>query len=272
MPQTITSETLFTSLNELSSLTRELSLSYFNKQNFSTTLKLDQTPVTEADLAIENLIRNYIKKNFPDHGIIGEEYENYNPTADYQWAIDPIDGTQNFAAGIPTYLTMIGVVKNDTPIAGMMDHPAINLKVIAAKNLGCYANDRRIVINDDNLDPKSPLIKSSIITCSTPECFAHIEESSTLDLLSKTHGNLRMYYDFLGETLAAIGKVEAALCFGACDYEIPTIQIITEESGAKFVCVKRYKNSKGGIWTASVSGKPKVVDYLLEKLRLNESL
>jgi len=87
--------------------------------------KLDQgfDPVTEADKAAELVIREAIIKQFPDHGILGEEHGTHNESAHYCWIIDPIDGTKAFISGLPVWGTLIGLYKDGIPLAGIMHQP-----------------------------------------------------------------------------------------------------------------------------------------------------
>lgn len=82
-------------------------------------------PVTEADLRIEEFLREEIAREFPDHGIVGEENEeSAGPKdADYAWVIDPVDGTANFAAGVPFYAVSIGLLYRGAPVAGSLYLP-----------------------------------------------------------------------------------------------------------------------------------------------------
>jgi myo-inositol-1(or 4)-monophosphatase len=80
-------------------------------------------PVTEADRAAEAVIRQAIKKNFPTHGIIGEEFGAENAQADYVWVLDPIDGTKSFISGLPMWGTLIALQHCGRPVYGMMHQP-----------------------------------------------------------------------------------------------------------------------------------------------------
>ncbi|MGO9134845.1 MAG: histidinol-phosphatase [Methylovirgula sp.] len=80
-------------------------------------------PVTEADRAAESAMRHLINRTFANHGIIGEEFGNDRPDAEYVWVLDPIDGTKSFICGIPTWGTLIGLLHNGVPIYGMMVQP-----------------------------------------------------------------------------------------------------------------------------------------------------
>jgi myo-inositol-1(or 4)-monophosphatase len=80
-------------------------------------------PVTAADRAAEAAMRALIRKTFPDHGIIGEEYGNERTEAEYVWALDPIDGTKSFICGLPVWGTLIALLRAGEPVFGMMHQP-----------------------------------------------------------------------------------------------------------------------------------------------------
>ena len=98
---------------------------------FRTSLSIDNKssndfdPVTEADRAAEAVMRRLIKSNFPQHGIVGEEFGNEREDADYVWVLDPIDGTKSFIAGFPIWGTLIALLHKGTPVFGMMHQPYI---------------------------------------------------------------------------------------------------------------------------------------------------
>ena len=80
-------------------------------------------PVTEADRAAENAMRTLIGKNFPNHGILGEEYGSERTDAEYVWVLDPIDGTKSFITGMVAWGTLIGLMRFGEPVFGMMHQP-----------------------------------------------------------------------------------------------------------------------------------------------------
>ena len=86
-------------------------------------IKSDASFVTTTDKAVETALRAMIQENYPDHGILGEEFDNINIDADFVWVLDPIDGTAAFVAGIPVYGTLIGLAWQGQPYVGVIDHP-----------------------------------------------------------------------------------------------------------------------------------------------------
>src|SRR6266536_3516072 len=80
-------------------------------------------PVTAADHAAETAMRALIRRTFPDHGIIGEEFGKDRADAEYVWVLDPIDGTKSFICGMPAWGTLIGLTHFGKPVFGMMHQP-----------------------------------------------------------------------------------------------------------------------------------------------------
>lgn len=121
-------------------------------QNFGKvkgTNKPDNSVLTETDLEIGQKIIFEISKNFPDHNIIDEETGVINKNSQFTWVVDPIDGTSNFALGIPLYGTMIGLLKGKEPIAGGVVLPYFNEIIVAEKNKGCLYNDKKMSVSNE---------------------------------------------------------------------------------------------------------------------------
>ena len=85
--------------------------------------KADGSPVTAADREAEAAMRTIIEAEAPDHGILGEEYGAQRIDAEYVWVLDPLDGTQSFVTGKPTFGTLIGLTRHGSPVLGVMDQP-----------------------------------------------------------------------------------------------------------------------------------------------------
>ena len=80
-------------------------------------------PVTAADRAAEQAMRTMIRDNFPEHGVVGEEFGNERTDAEYVWVLDPIDGTKSFISGMPAWGTLIALMRHGEPVYGMMHQP-----------------------------------------------------------------------------------------------------------------------------------------------------
>jgi myo-inositol-1(or 4)-monophosphatase len=80
-------------------------------------------PVTAADRAAEDAMRTMIRRTFPEHGVIGEEFGSERTDAEYVWVLDPIDGTKSFISGMLAWGTLIGLTRGGEPVYGMMHQP-----------------------------------------------------------------------------------------------------------------------------------------------------
>ena len=96
------------------------------KKFFIKQKKISIDPVTKFDLSIEKNIRNEIIKKFPTHSIIGEEFKNLINKSDYEWYIDPIDGTKALIAGQPTWSNLIGLFHKKKPCISLANFPALD--------------------------------------------------------------------------------------------------------------------------------------------------
>ncbi len=111
----------------------------------STTKASDNNQVlTQTDLEIGKTLIAEIQKTFPDHNIIDEEAGVIDKKSAFTWVVDPIDGTSNFANGVPTYGTMVGLLKDDQPIAGGLSLPNFHEIYIAEKGMGAACNGQPI--------------------------------------------------------------------------------------------------------------------------------
>ncbi len=119
---------------------------YF-RGNFEIEMKSDDSPVTIADKSAEEKIRELITKEFPDHGILGEEFGQYNKEAEYQWVLDPIDGTVSFVAGSVIFGTLIALLKNGEPILGVFHQPILG-ELLIGDNNEAILNNKIVKVND----------------------------------------------------------------------------------------------------------------------------
>jgi histidinol phosphatase-like enzyme (inositol monophosphatase family) len=116
----------------------DLTQRYFQSSDLAVERKADHSPVTAADRAAEELLRQRIGDRFPGDGIIGEEFGEQAGHSGFQWILDPIDGTKSFIHGVPLYTTLVAVLQNNEPQIGVIHAPALVETVYAAKGRGCW--------------------------------------------------------------------------------------------------------------------------------------
>ena len=104
--------------------------------------------VTDADLASERLILDYVTAEYPDFGILSEESAPVPGVSPYTWVVDPIDGTRNFAEGIPHFCVVVAIAEGDGVAAGVTYDPLRDEMFAAQRGMGAYINGERIAVSD----------------------------------------------------------------------------------------------------------------------------
>jgi len=170
---------------------------YF-RTNINVEQKSDKSPVTIADKKAEEIMRREIEKEFPDHGIIGEEFGNHNEDAEYKWVLDPIDGTKSFITGIATFGTLIALLKNGEPILGVMNQPIIN-ELLIGDNDTTELNGKIVKARDKNDLSEAVLLTSDHLMI---EKYQNIDKFDSLIHKVKLY---RTWGDCFGYYLLATG-------------------------------------------------------------------
>ena len=119
--------------NKLADEAGIISMEYF-RTSLDIENKSDESPVTNADKNTELKLRSMIEKEYPDHGILGEEFDSINPDAEFIWVIDPIDGTKSYLAGHKDFGNLISLTQNKKPIIGIINCPAHDERWVGTKN------------------------------------------------------------------------------------------------------------------------------------------
>lgn len=167
----------------------DIALRMFNRAK--TQRKPDNSPVTEADIAIERILVERIAARYPAHGIIGEEQTRYDITREYVWALDPIDGTASFVAGLPVWGISIGLLHRGIPCAGLFYMPLTDDCYWAIEDRA-FSGHQRIFVD------------------TKPE--QEWDSEDWLAIPSDAHRRLEI--DFIGKT-RSLGSAAAAICYVA---------------------------------------------------------
>lgn len=205
-------------------------LNYF-KKSFDLEFKSDDTPVTNADRTAEKIIRELINKNFPGHGIIGEEFGRENEDSDIVWVLDPIDGTQSFIHGIPFYTTLIGILIKGRPEVGIIYAPALDEIASAATGLGCTLNGSEIQVRkcDD-------LSKATFLTTDVTTYEEHGFQQQLDSLLESTQIH-RTWGDAYGHMMVAAGRADIMIDPILSIWDAAALLPVLKEAGGSFTDV-----------------------------------
>lgn len=130
----------------------ELVLGRF-RTDVEVSLKGRANVVTDADLASERLILDYVTGEYPDFGVLSEESAPVAGAAPYTWVVDPIDGTRNFAEGIPHFCIVVAIADGENVVAGVTYDPVRDELFSAQRGAGAYLNGQRMRASDrQNID------------------------------------------------------------------------------------------------------------------------
>lgn len=190
-----------------------------------TMVKADRTFVTALDLDIERRLRAHIHAHYPDHGIVGEEFEAQSAHAEWVWTLDPVDGTMALVAGIPVYSTLISLSHRGIPVIGVMHFPAIRMRWAGAK-------DRPTTCNGAVCQTRAGAeLHDAIQSASSPDFFAAGEEKSALAALCgqtawRIYGAAALSYGRL-----AMGRTDLAIDAGLKVHDYAPFVPIVEGAG-----------------------------------------
>lgn len=133
---------------------------HYFKKGFATEFKEDASPVTIADRQAEELMRTQIRETFPDHGVLGEELGHFQPDAEFQWVLDPIDGTKSFVSGTYLFGTLIALVYRGKPILGLINNPLVNDLVLGVGG-ETWRNKRKVHVSSCRQVDQAILVSTS---------------------------------------------------------------------------------------------------------------
>jgi histidinol-phosphatase len=215
----------------------EIALGHF-RQNPVTSRKPDRTFVTEADTAVERLLRERIADAFPDHGIVGEELGSDGGGASVRWFVDPIDGTHNYLRGVPIFATLLGVERDGELQAGIISAPALGGRWFAWRGGGAWAAGR-LGGSDGAGTPRrihvtsiAELTEAQVLHAGTQDVVVSAKAPGFTRLLGAAWRE-RGIGDFWGYALVAEGAAEVMVEVGLSIWDVAGPVVLVEEAGGR---------------------------------------
>jgi histidinol-phosphatase len=208
------------------------------RRDLQITTKPDRTYVTQADRAIEEMLRARIADAFPDHGVIGEEFGTSEPDASVRWYLDPIDGTHNFMRGVPVFGTLLGIERDGELQVGVVSAPALRSRWYARRGGGAWSIDtgrgrgvtegpRRITVS------KVSAIADTALLHGSARDVASSGKAPGFGALVGDVWRDRGYGDFWGYMLVAEGAAEAMVEADLSAWDLAGPLVIVEEAGGR---------------------------------------
>jgi len=199
-------------------------------------------PVTAADRAAEAAMRALIKRSFPEHGIVGEEYGNERANAEYVWVLDPIDGTKSFISGMPIWGSLIGLMRNGAPVFGMMHQPFVRERFTGDGGAAHYrgpAGERELHVRPcaDLADAMLFTTSPQLMNADDRAAFGRVEATVKL---SRYGGDCYPY------CMLAAGHVDLVIESGLKPHDIVALIPIIEGAGGVITTWEGESGAKGG--------------------------
>ena len=238
-----------------------ITMRHYQSATLSVRTKTDTTPVSEADEAVERMIRERLSAERPDDGIVGEEFGTSGATS-RRWILDPIDGTKNYVRGIPVWGTLIGIEENGRIAAGVISAPAMGRRWWASRGEGAFVRALGMTraIRASAIDT---LEEAHLTYDSVTDFDLHGGAVRFLSLMRRCTRS-RGFGDFWAHMLVAEGAVEIAIEPSVAIWDMAPVQIIVEEAGGRFTDMAGNARIDGG---SAVSTNGLVHDAVLEYFR-----
>lgn len=185
-------------------------------------------PVTEADCGAEAAIRKLIGERFPEHGVIGEEYGEDRPDAEFVWVLDPIDGTRAFISGLPLWTTLIGLRHQGRPVLGSIGQPFMDEIFVG------HAGGSRLVSRGRETPIRvrecADLTDAVIATTDADACFDGAERGAWLQVRAAAK-LARLGCDAYAYAMVAMGKMDMVIEAGLKSWDIEAAIPLIEGAG-----------------------------------------
>jgi histidinol-phosphatase len=202
------------------------------RRDLDITTKPDRSFVTQADTAIERMIRARLADAFPDHGIVGEEYGSEGDDAAVRWYIDPIDGTHNYIRGVPLFGTLLAVERDGELQAGVLSAPALDERWWAHRGGGAWARNRGEPPRRVHVSGVTALADAQVLYGSGRDILDSGRAPGFEGLLQDVWRE-RGFGDFWGYALVAEGAAEAMVEVDLFPWDAAAPTVLVEEAGGR---------------------------------------
>lgn len=209
-----------------------LSMDRFKALDLHVATKPDQTPVTEADTAVEESIRRTLSRTRPRDAVHGEEFDDSGESF-RRWIIDPIDGTKNYVRGVPVWATLIALEVEGDIVASVVSAPALSKRWWASRDGGAWTGRSILKATQIGVSRVSQIADASLSYSDISEWVDSGRGQGFIDVMRQCW-RTRAYGDFWSYMLVAEGAVDIA-CEPSLElYDMAALDIIVREAGGKF--------------------------------------
>lgn len=210
----------------------DITMRRFRALDLSVQSKPDLSPVTDADLAAEESLRNVLRRARPRDAMLGEEYGR-SGVGQRCWIIDPIDGTANFVRGVPVWATLIGLMADGDVVVGVVSAPALGRRWWGAKDGGAWTGRSLTKASACRVSEVTRLEDASL-SYSDLASWSRAGRLDQFVRLARSVWRSRAYGDFWSHVLVAEGAVDISAESEVSLWDLTAIQVIVQEAGGQF--------------------------------------
>jgi len=230
----------------------------FYQRNVKTEIKADKSPVTEADVRAEEVIRDLLKRRFPSFGFFGEETGKSDMDAESVWLVDPIDGTKSFVRESPFFSTQIALMRGGRFVLGVSCAPAYHELAWAERGRGAFLDGKRIRVSAVSALDAAIVSSGNLRTlAASPAAWSRFGS-----LIGATN-RIRGYGDFVHYHLLARGAVDIVVESDVNILDVAALTVVVEEAGGRFTSVTGELDLDDG---SALASNGHLHDALLEAL------
>ena len=204
--------------------------------------KPDRSPVTEADRAVEERLRAFVSRRFPDASFLGEEDGDTGPsTSATRFVVDPIDGTRAFMRGIPTWAILLGIEYEGEPVVGIAYMAAADDLFVAYRGHGAFGNGRPLHVT------RVESVDAALVCFGDLHQFLETDTMPMLTRLGTDTFSQRGFHDFDGYRKLLFGQADAVVDPGIQPWDVCAAAVLVEEAGGTFTSFEGERS----VWKAS---------------------
>ncbi len=218
---------------DLAAQADSLTTARFRADDLIVTAKPDLSPVSDADQAVEAMIRDRLSRTRPEDDFFGEESGSTGTGAGRRWVVDPIDGTKNFVRGVPVWATLIALLVDGAPVLGVVSAPALGQRWWAASGRGAWTSSFGGPERSCRVSQVASLQDASLSYASLSAWRGVGRYREFLDLTEQVWRS-RAYGDFYSYMLLADGAVDVATEPELSLWDMAALAPIVTEAGGRF--------------------------------------
>jgi histidinol-phosphatase len=224
---------------ELADVADAITMARFRASDLRVDTKPDNTPVTDADRRVEQMVREHVASARPEHAVLGEEGGS-SGDAEWRWIVDPIDGTKNFARGVPVWATLLSLQHHGREECAVVSAPALRRRWWAVRGGGARRDDGPLRVSTIGT------LAGATLSVTDVRDFARHGWGEGFGRLAEACRMVRGFGDFWSHMLVAEGAIDCGVEAVVNEWDVSAVRLIVREAGGSFSDFAGADHCRGG--------------------------